>query len=645
MVIDPQYPARVKSQRFGLLGDRSRFWIEEPGFGTLYFKASANIDGADVIAFDWAPCDDGQSFSALNLHGEWMLSFLSNEDVTIDQGLSVQLEGRLSGRVDRVILIPVKFDSFSADHVVSHGRKMGGCSIRSLAPGETGDLKSTFFLSITKEGRTLQLSHRLEQEELSEFTGRIDGHKLCDLSSETVFDPCRHQTLVSDKVSFASSENGHRLISQWADRQEVARDPRDLPSDCGWNTWDYYRWTITEEEVLKNADFIASDPVLSRHVRRVIIDDGWQYCYGEWEANALFPSGMESLAKSLRKMGFTPGLWFAPTIIEPHSRIAQLHPKMLAMGRSGIPCLSYSCMERRGFILDPTVKKSQAWLEELFHRYKSYGFDYFKLDFLASTLSAPRFADSSVPHGKIMRKIIEPIRRAVGNESRILACNYHFEGGAELVDDVRISSDIHPRWDSVKANVTSIATRFWSNQRFWTNDPDFAVCRGNETSDDPDLHRLKPHLVHVRPDDENADPGYYLSSLVGLNEIEAKVLLSLVMMSGGAINLSDNLPQLNARGLALVRQIVSAEKGEAAIPLDLFRSELPIVWVQKLPSRRHRVLLVNWSDASRELSVDLAALNLPTQNISDFWTGEPLHITSGKIVMELPAHGCLLVEV
>jgi len=644
MVIDSQLPTKVKSERFGLLSDRSKFWIEEPGFGMLCFSPGANVDGTDIEDFEWEPCNDGQSFIAINPHGQWTLSFVYSGDFA-HEALSVQLEAVLNCHATRAVLKPVKFDAFAADHVVNHGRRMGGCSIRTLRDGQIGEIKSTFFLSITRDGRTLQMSHPLNQEELSDFVGRTDGTRVIGLSSETVFDPCRHKTLVSDRVTFANSENGHTLISRWADRQEVPRAPRALPSDGGWNTWDYYRWTITEEEVLKNAEFIARDPILSKHIKRIIIDDGWQYCYGEWDANSLFPSGMECIATSLRKMGFTPGLWFAPTIIEPQSRIAQIHPEMLAMGRSGLPCLSYKCMARNGFILDPTLEKAQRWLEDLFSRYKSYGYGYFKLDFLASTLSAPCFSDRSIPHGMIMRKIIEPIRRAVGDDGKILACNYNFEGGTELVDDVRISSDIHPKWESVKTNVSSIATRYWSNRRFWINDPDFAVCRGDETSDDPDLHRMKPLLVHVQPDDHQAEPKYFLDSLVDLNEAEAEVLLSLVIVSGGAINLSDNLPRLNPKGLNLVRKLLSAEKGDAAVPLDLFRTELPTLWIQKLPSKKHRVLLINWSDSAQEERINLGALNLPTNNVTNFWSGESLRVTSGMVTVTLSPHACLLAEV
>ena len=115
---------------------------------------------------------------------------------------------------------------------------------------------------------------------------------------------------------------------------------------------------------------------------------------------------MKKLAERIRKLGFKPGLWFAPSIVEPHSRIAQLDYDMLACSEGGQPCLGYKCMERRGFLLDPTVPKSQNFLTELFDRYAGMGYEYFKLDFLASTMTAKRFHDRSVPRSRILRILI-----------------------------------------------------------------------------------------------------------------------------------------------------------------------------------------------------------------------------------------------
>jgi len=286
----------------------------------------------------------------------------------------------------------------------------------------------------------------------------------------------------------------------------------------------------------------------------------------------------------------------------------------------------------------------RAGWDELFRRYAAWGFRYFKLDFLAATVGSRRFHQAGTGPGDMMRQIIDPIRRAVGPESRILGCNFTLDGGPGLTDEVRISADIHARWISVKENVSSIAARFWAHERLWISDPDFAVCRGGETSDDPYLHRLKALLPFVRPEDPNTEGKDYLDSLVNLNRYEAEVLLSLVITSGGAMNLSDNLPRLNALGLELLRKSVRAEKGAAAIPLDLFRSKLPAFWIQRLRSGLHRVLLINWSDCRDSLEIDLAALNVPTRHLLDFWTGEPVRCHGGKLSMDLAPHSCLLIE-
>lgn len=640
------------SIRFGFEEETQVFWFSLPGFEKLLFSPAAELDGEKVEGLLWKPLESkpGESlFQSKNASGVWTFAMRSTSEAREaggGGGIEFSLEAQLDGKANHATLKPLCFQPFAATHLLCHGRAMGSCSAHLLASAKSEPVLSTFWIAITRGASTLHLSHRLEQDDLSHFSGQIEGGHLRDLEAATVLDPCRGTLIRSETVTITAcaSEQGHELMFDWAKTQAPREEPLPVPQESGWNTWDYYRWTITEEEVFKNAEFIAADPILSKHIKRIIIDDGWQHCYGEWEANFLFPSGMEAIARRLNRMGFAVGLWIAPTIVEPHSRIAQLEPEMLAMNRSGVPCLAYSCMERKGLILDPTREKVRDWWTKLFGRYAGYGYRYFKLDFLAITLHAPRFADASVPKGSIVRRIIEPIRKAVGEESRILGCGYNFEGGVGLVDDARISSDIHANWEAVKENVTSIAARFWSHRRFWVNDADFALCRGGETSDDPDLHRLKPLLVFVKPEDENTDRRWAMNSLVALTEKEAEVLLSLVIVSGGAVNLSDNLARLNAKGLGLLHRVVSAEKGNAALPLDLFRSEHPSHWVQKLDSGVHRVLLINWTEEAAEYVLDVQGLNLPTRNVRDFWSDQSVPVCGGQLSAVLPPHSCLLAE-
>jgi len=123
-----------------------------------------------------------------------------------------------------------------------------------------------------------------------------------------------------------------------------------------------------------------------------------------------------------------------------------------------------------------------------------------------------------------------------------------------------------------------------------------------------------------------------------------EVLLSVALMAGGAINLSDNMRKLNESGLDLARRTVSAESGEAAIPLDLFSSDRPSYWLQKL-KRGNRALLINWEDTPQERSMDLNALGLQARKAVNFWNDKTVRIVRGRITEVLPPRSCLLAVI
>ena len=44
------------------------------------------------------------------------------------------------------------------------------------------------------------------------------------------------------------------------------------------------------------------------------VDDGWQVAAGDWEANAKFPQGMQTLAQQIKATGRRAGIWLAPLV-------------------------------------------------------------------------------------------------------------------------------------------------------------------------------------------------------------------------------------------------------------------------------------------------------------------------------------------
>jgi hypothetical protein len=631
-----------------LNGDYS---ITLPGFGLNDCRSGMCCPGDELpvrpgrlTSVDWKLCaesDDSVMLEGKNEWGDWRIQFSAVRNPGGVPGLEIGLTGELKKLVPDLLVVPLRIPVLPASHVLTQGIGMGDCE--SLLLPATKEFSSHYQTMITAGAHSLQVAFPLMQMQPGKVTGRILGKEVHDLQAGYAIKHFGLKRIALDPITLFASEDGIQLMHDYGSGNiEVKKDFGGHVAS-GWNTWDYYRWTITEEEVLKNAEFIARDPVLSRHVKRIIVDDGWQYCYGEWDANPLFPNGMAWLARELKKMGFVPGLWFAPAIVEPQARIAQLDSDMLAMGESGKPCLSFECMKRHGFILDPTVPKSRKYLSDLFRRYAGMGYEYFKLDFLGSALSARKFADAEVPRSQIVRKIVEPIHAAVQGKATILGCNYHFEAGNSLVDAVRVGGDIHATWTGIVHNAISVAARFWSNKRLWLNDPDFALCRSLDTSNDPDLTRLLCCTVLVTPEMIRAEAAdFKLVSEVWRGQME--LLLSVVLAAGGAVNLSDNLPRLNASGLDLARRVVSADSGDAAIPLDLFRSELPATWLQRV-GKYHRLLVANWTDEPAVHSFDFQAHHIAAKTAVNFWNDQAVPMIDGVIRVELPPRSCLLAVI
>ena len=118
---------------------------------------------------------------------------------------------------------------------------------------------------------------------------------------------------------------------------------------------------------------------------------------------------------------------------------------------------------------------------------------------------------------------------------------------------------------------------------------------------------LQPELVFCDPASEYQP--FYSKTFASATERELEVLLSISLMSGGAINLSDDLTKLNEAGLNLARKVVSAVSGSAAIPLDLFSNSMPSRWLQKLP-HGGRFLLVNFISTAISLTTLLLKIEI-----------------------------------
>lgn len=255
-----------------------------------------------------------------------------------------------------------------------------------------------------------------------------------------------------------------------------------------WCSW-YSLYTAIDEEILyKTFDNLGDLPfdVLQ-------IDDGWQIGIGDWEANAKFPSGMEGLANKIKSTGRKAGLWMAPLLVVPSSKIFCEHPDWLLRDEQGKPVSAGFNWGKQLYALDTTHPAALDWLAALMKQVRAWGFEYLKLDFLyAGALPGKR--QMEMPREAAYRHGLSVIREAMGGDAYFLTCGAPILPSIGLCDAMRIGPDVAADWEScrdavllynpttpgAKNAVRTTINRLWLAPLVHT-DPDVAYFRSRET--------------------------------------------------------------------------------------------------------------------------------------------------------------------
>jgi alpha-galactosidase len=418
----------------------------------------------------------------------------------------------------------------------------------------------------------------------------------------------------------------------------------DIPT--GWCSWyqfsseDLLAGTVTEADVRANlAALAALAPQLPLEV--VQIDDGFASRTGDWYSfSPAFPDGVAPLAAEIRAAGFTPGLWLAPFIVDPRSRLAAEHPDWLLRGRLGRPANAGFLWGAFTTALDLTHPATLDYAAGLVRTAAhDWGYPYLKLDFLYAAALPGRRRDPTRTRAQVLCAGLEALRAAAGPETFLLGCSCPLGPAIGLVDAMRIGTDTARTWHpahkgherllrqepnlpSARNAVHNSLTRASLHRRWWINDPDCLLLR----------------------------PGTRLS----LDEV--RTVATVIALTGGSLLLSDHLPGLPPERLRIA---------EALLPLIGRRSHLLDWFDQPTPSRLQLDLagpagswsllaLFNWEDRPRDLILRLAEFYLDPQEdylAREFWRGEVFPIAASppaerKVRFEnVPAHGAVCLAV
>jgi alpha-galactosidase len=219
---------------------------------------------------------------------------------------------------------------------------------------------------------------------------------------------------------------------------------RDRRAGAVWSSWYSFYEDVDEERIARTVADLAGHPF-----DVVQLDDGWEVAVGDWEANDRFPSGMAATAERIAAAGFRPGLWLAPLIALPHSRIAREHPELLVHDDDGRPLVTGTNWGAGYFSLDTTRPEVLEHLAGVLRRVVDDGFTYLKLDFLYAG-AVPGRRSRDLPREEVYRDAVRHMRRAVGEDVYLLGCGVPMLPSVGVFDGVRVGPDTAAFWDNLE---------------------------------------------------------------------------------------------------------------------------------------------------------------------------------------------------
>ncbi|MGH2514024.1 MAG: glycoside hydrolase family 36 protein, partial [Ktedonobacterales bacterium] len=242
------------------------------------------------------------------------------------------------------------------------------------------------------------------------------------LTDEAVLQP--GERLVTPPLALALGAQ-QTLLSTYAAavaREGHARGGGAL-TPTGWSSWYYYYSRVTEEDILENLTALRGLRG-GLPIRLVQIEDGYETAVGDWlTANEKFPHGMKSLAERIQSAGYRPALWLAPFTVAANSLLAEEHPEWLVHDRDGRPADGGKNWDTQLYGLDTSHPGARAWLRQVITTLvRDWGFDYLKLDFLASGALLGERYDPSITRAGALREGLALIREAAGERTFLLGC-------------------------------------------------------------------------------------------------------------------------------------------------------------------------------------------------------------------------------
>jgi alpha-galactosidase len=424
----------------------------------------------------------------------------------------------------------------------------------------------------------------------------------------------------------------------------------------GWNSWNSYGTTVTEAEVMANAEFMA-EHLLQYGWDTVVVDIDWSDPTARAHGyNESAPLAMDEFGRLVPDPGRFPssagGLGFAPLAARIHAfglrfgihTMRGIPRRALAEGvqiegtsasASDVADVTNVCEWNPDMLgLRHEVPAAQAYYDSTLRLYAEWGVDFIKADdmlwpYHAADIEA--YATAIARSGRGIQLSLSP-----GRDLSLTRID-HLRAHATMW---RICDDLWDSWEDLEANFARFAR--------------WAPHAGSNGWPDGDMLPLG----HIGIRAERGEPRDSL-----LTPAERVTLMTLWVMARSPLMFGGDLPTSTPETIALLTNPdVLAILGSSTRNREVFREGDLVLWAADGADGVRYVAAFNLDDASRDVVVDVANVDLParlTGSITELWThasvvAEPVSVQSddargvapGSSVLRLtiPAHGARLLR-
>lgn len=427
-----------------------------------------------------------------------------------------------------------------------------------------------------------------------------------------------------------------------------------------WDSWSSYYDQVREEDVIRNADWIAAN-LKSYGYQYVQLDDGYDrgtqgehYWIEKWDQKK-FPHGPKWLTGYIKSKGLLPGLWLVPSA---YAGAVEQHPEWyLRYKNDGKIIPDYDTPT-----LDSTNPEVLEFLKKELTTLDDWGFEYYKFDgehdFLKYVpgVDLNKIADKSVDPIVAYRNRLKVIRDTVGPHRFIEGCPAGTPlNGIGFFNSYFTGEDPYNSWLGMYVVFSSI------NANAFLNHLVVYVMPGEMDVEPPmsvaeAMKRRPSQVVETARGREEPLRGF------GTTLAEARTVVSYVALSGAVYSLGSLMPELPQERVELLKKTLPTmpilpidlfSRGTDMPMWDLFKHTTPDDYIHNYPevvdlkvnapSGVYDVVgLTNWRSetTTRELAfAGKLGLNPETSYVVfDFWGQKLLGVSKGRMDVTIDPH-------